>query len=121
MIEFYKDNDALAIRTDAGTDQEFLDGCAKLIGEMIEAKGKEGDWEFSLGFWLPQIVDIACSLRGYKADVVTKTVRSAGSSHFIGSSAAVMLSDRKEVVFRNEADKEHEGDEPQKKVSKAAK
>lgn len=98
MIEFYKDNDAMAIRTDAGTDSEFLEGCAKAMSEMIEQKAQAGDWEYALGFWLPQIVDIACSLKGYKSEVVTKTVRSAGSSHFISSTAVAILNDRKEVT-----------------------
>ena len=97
MIEFYKDNDAMAIRTDAETDTEFLDGCAKVMSEMIDQKMHSGEWEYALGFWLPQIVDIACSLRGYKSEVVRKTVRSAGSSHFISSTAVAVLNDRKEV------------------------
>jgi len=98
MIEFYKDSDAMAIRTDAVTDTEFLEGCAKALSEMIEQQAQAGDWEFSLGFWIPQIVDIACSLRGYKSEVVTRTVRSAGSSHFVASSAVAVLNDRKEVA-----------------------
>ena len=97
MIEFYKDGDAMAIRTDAATDSEFLDGCSSVISEMIE-KGLYGnDWEFQLGFWLPQIVDIACSLRGYKSEVVTRTMRSTGSSFFVGAKPTAVINERKEV------------------------
>jgi hypothetical protein len=99
MIEFYKNDDAMAIRTDAASDTEFLDGCAKAMAEMIEQQAQGGDWEYALGFWLPQIVDISCSLKGYKSDVVTRTVRSAGSSHFIQSTAVAILNDRKEVTI----------------------
>jgi hypothetical protein len=113
MIEFYKDNEAMAIRTDAATDTEFLDGCAKLIGEMIAKNGPDGDWEFSLSFWLPQIMDIACSLRGYKAEVVTRTVRSAGSSHFIAATPTAYLNDRKEVTIS-------ETEKPAAEMAKAA-
>lgn len=99
MIEFYKDNDAMAIRTDAITETELLEGCAKALSEMIEQKTIDGDWEYALGFWLPQIADLYCSLKGYKSEVVTRTVRSAGTSHFISSTALAVLDERKQVVI----------------------
>jgi hypothetical protein len=63
-----------------------------------------GDWEFQLAIWLPQVVDIACSLRGYKSDVVTRTMRSAGSSHFVGVKPEAVLNDKKQVqIYTNES------------------
>jgi hypothetical protein len=82
MIELYKDGDHMAILTDAPDELDFLSSLSQLLGEMIDAKLFEGDWEFQLGNWLPQIVDICCKYRGYKNDVSERRVLCAGNSGF---------------------------------------
>jgi len=78
MIEFFKNGDALAIRTDAQNETEFFDGLAEAITQMASGEMKN-DLEYHLRFWLPQAFEILCKLRGYKADVQEKRVLMAGA------------------------------------------
>jgi len=76
--EFFKDGDNLAIRTNASTFEEFVGSIAKGLAAMIEERRFEHDWEFQLERWIENAIDIACKLRGYKADVVEERVITAG-------------------------------------------
>jgi len=76
--EFFKSGDSMAIRTNARTEDDFIRSASEVLDEMIENERFAGDWEFQLFRWLPQIVDIACKLRGYKADVQEERVLIAG-------------------------------------------
>ncbi len=37
------------------------------------------DWQFQFDGWLPQIVEICCKYRGYKADIQQRILYSSGS------------------------------------------
>ena len=78
-VQFYKDGDTMGVRTTAPTSEEFLGECAEVLAGFIEGGSFEGDWDFQLRFWLPQIVEIACKLKGYKADVHEARVITAGT------------------------------------------
>lgn len=69
MIEFYKDGTNLSVATEATEPDAFLRAAAKALSEMIDSKAYEGQWQQQLDGWLPQIVEIACKLKGYKAEV----------------------------------------------------
>ena len=69
MIQLFKDGDRMAIVTDAPTEDQFIRAFSDLLSRMIDDGQYEGDWEFQLGFWLPQVVDICCQYRGYSRDV----------------------------------------------------
>lgn len=76
--EFFKNGDAMAIRTNAATEDEFIDSAAVILDRLIEGGKYDHDWDFQLTRWLRQIVDITCKLRGYKADVDEQRVLTAG-------------------------------------------
>ena len=107
MIKLFKDGDCMAISTDAKNEQEFITEISDLFSQMIRdgqfmfysisgedpsqilpIDGKmtteilnmlfENDWGFQFAYWLPQIVDICCKLRGYKNDVFEKRILIAG-------------------------------------------
>jgi len=78
MIELFKDGDNMAIRTDASSEDEFIDGFTELLAHMIEKGMYETDWEFQLRFWLPCFVEICCKLRGYKASVKEQRILTSG-------------------------------------------
>lgn len=52
----------------------------RILSEKIAAHEFDmgNDWAFQLERWLPQLVDICCKLRGYKADVHEERVIVAG-------------------------------------------
>jgi hypothetical protein len=77
--EFFKSGDAMSIRTNAATEADFLASVAEGLTSLIEGGKFAGDWDFQLRYWLPQIVDITCKLRGYKADVDEQRVLIAGA------------------------------------------
>jgi hypothetical protein len=79
MTKLYKNGDQMGISTDAVDESQFMGQITTLLAEMVEAKTYEGDWEFQLGYWLPNIVDICCKMRGYKVDVLEKRWICAGS------------------------------------------
>ncbi len=79
-LKLYKDGDQMAIQTDARDESEFTHAFVALLADMIENKKYEHDWEFQLGFWLPQYVEICCKYRGYKTSVEERRVLIAGSS-----------------------------------------
>ncbi len=74
----YKDGDRMAIETDADTEGMFLEDFAVALEELIETGRHEHDWEFQFRFWLPEMVDICCAYRGYKNEVVKRTLYIAG-------------------------------------------
>lgn len=76
--EFFKNGDAMAIRTNATTEEEFISSASEVLGDLIDTGKYNGDWEFQLSRWLRQVVDITCKLRGYKADVEEQRVITAG-------------------------------------------
>ena len=83
MIELYKDGNVMGIATDEKTEPQFIEEISQLLGELIEEKEYEHDWEFQFFHWLPQIVDICCKYRGYKApDVDERILYIAGDRIF---------------------------------------
>jgi hypothetical protein len=101
MIEFFKNGDALAIRTDAQTENEFFDGLADAIQQMSNGEMKN-DLEYHLRFWLPQAFEILCKLRGYKADVQEKRILMAGA-RFVPELPALRVGREGEVPTEKEA------------------
>jgi hypothetical protein len=94
-IELFKDGDQFGIVTDATTEREFVQGFSELLGGLISDDvvaafestpggsvldvngGHYGtDWWFQLSYWLPQMIEIACALRGHESDA--RRVLSAG-------------------------------------------
>lgn len=69
MIEFYKDGTNLAVATECTEPDAFLRAASKALSEMIDSKKYDKQWQQQLDGWLPQIVEIACKLKGYKAEV----------------------------------------------------
>jgi len=79
LIVLHKDGDNMAIETDAKDEGDFLQSMGALLSQAIDAGDFAGDWEFQFSFWLPQMVDICCKLRGYKNEVHERRVLIAGS------------------------------------------
>jgi hypothetical protein len=95
IVQLHKDGDNMAISTNAATEQEFMGEIASLLALKIHAGDHEGDWEFQLERWLPQIVNVCCKLRGYKADVTEHRVIVAGQ--WFPSDMVQAFTRRKEV------------------------
>lgn len=79
MVELYKDSDRFGIKTSCSDAPEFLTSTSELLAQMIESGKYDGDWEFVLRGWLPQLVEVACKLKGYRADVVEQKLIIAGT------------------------------------------
>lgn len=79
-VKFFKDGDAMSIETTCTTLESFMSHCGEALAALIERRAFETDWAFQLGFWLPQIVEIASKLKGYKADVYVEQVIRCGDS-----------------------------------------
>ena len=77
-VQLFKDGDSMAIMTDAKDERQFTDEFVALLARMIDEDSFEGDWEFQLGYWLPQFVALCCKYRGYKADVMERRMLIAG-------------------------------------------
>lgn len=94
-VELYKEGDRLAILTNATNEYDFFESFCDLLGRMIEEDVYAGrddnfeedgpplphfgnDWDFQLRYWLPEMVDIVCKLRGYKNEVHESRLLVAG-------------------------------------------
>lgn len=83
VVRLHKDGDVMGISTDALTEEAFyhalIPALSKAIEDYVPSPEREGfDVEFQFERWIPQIVEIACKLRGYKADVQEHRVLVAG-------------------------------------------
>ena len=95
MIEFHKDGNEMAIVTDEDAEASFFEAAARALASMIDDKKFDGDWEFQLAAWLPQLTDIAAKLRGYKSDVIEKRLIQSGN--ISANALLVRLTDRGEL------------------------
>lgn len=78
MLEIYKDGEKIGLMTDAGTEEEFRRAFAGVLAGLL-TQGKLGeDADFHLGGLLTQYAEVVCKLRGYKANVRTRTLIEAG-------------------------------------------
>ena len=89
MIRLYKTEDSIGISTDCKDTSTFLKQLSALLAHMIEGGLCQGSIELQLSFWLPQVVEICCKLRGHKADV---TERGDLLLTCIGETAAMVAS-----------------------------
>jgi hypothetical protein len=78
VVKFHKDGNSMAISTDAASEAEFMAAVVETLAAKIDSLEHATDWEFQLERWLPQIVNVCCKLRGYKADVTEHRVIVAG-------------------------------------------
>jgi hypothetical protein len=75
VVRFHRNEKSTAISTNASTEQEFMAAIASAVA--VEVIGST-DPEEILANLLPQIVEIACKLRGYKSNVTEHRVIIAG-------------------------------------------
>ena len=97
MIELFKEGSVMAIRTDAANAAEFWQQFSALLAKLIDEGTYAEDWDFHLQRWFPQAFEIACKLRGYKAEVSEMRVLTAGD--FIPPMATAKLDDHNQVHF----------------------
>ncbi len=101
MIELYKDGDHMAIKTDCLDERDFIQELSAFLNQLIYEGEYEGDWEFQLRWWLPQVIDIACAYRGYKAPVEKRTIYITGSRLVQAKGPAHTWDPRKEAQAEN--------------------
>lgn len=101
MIKLYKSGDTMGIETDCLSTDDFLRQVATLLSGMIDNGMHEGDWEFQLHLWLPQIVEIACKLKGYKADVKEQRILMAGDAFTMGAPLDASIDNRGKVECKS--------------------
>jgi len=77
-VKLYRKDQAFCIETTHTEVVPFLSETAKALSQMIEEHWVADEWDELLGHWLPQIVEIASKLKGYKADVTVEQVTRAG-------------------------------------------
>lgn len=73
-VQFFKDGDSMAIVTDGNDEREFMAQAAAGLAQESDRP----EYERELAVWLPQIVDIVCKMRGYKANVTERRLLMAG-------------------------------------------
>jgi hypothetical protein len=79
FVKLYRDGDSVAIQTNTTDESQFVRQASLALGEALENPAREGRADALLALWIPQIVDICASLRGYKAPLVDQqVVRTAG-------------------------------------------
>lgn len=78
IVKFYKDGHNMSVSTNASSEEEFMAEAVKQLSEIVQRREYDNDWEYQLQRWLPQIVDVCCKLRGYKAAVHEERVIVAG-------------------------------------------
>lgn len=71
-VRLHRDGDQFAVSTNTDNERDFIDGASSALAGL-DCDANE------LSKWLPLLVDVACKLRGYKADVVEKRVIIAGA------------------------------------------
>jgi hypothetical protein len=78
-VRLYKDGDKMGIMTDISDERDFIDKISRAFSQMIETGMQDNDWYFQFVHWLPCIIDICGSMRGYKTNVRKLTETYAGA------------------------------------------
>ena len=78
-VRLYRTDKDFAIVTDATEEPRFLEAAATALARLGANGNADADPDLEIRAYLPQVVDIACRLRGYKApNVVEKRILSIG-------------------------------------------
>lgn len=75
VVRLHKEREQYAVSTNAITPESFLAAASSQVSEVLTLNS---DSAKHLAAWLPQLVEIACKLKGYKADVTESRVTVAG-------------------------------------------
>lgn len=86
-VRLHREGSQFAISTNADNERDFIDGASHAIGRLLS---ESLDME-QIAHWLPLVVDVACKLRGYKADVIEKRLIVAGA--WLPSDAVAVVSE----------------------------
>jgi len=100
MIKLFKCGDNMGISTDAQDEWEFLSQFSELLSGLINEGKYKNDWQFHLNSWLPQMIEICCKYRGYKANVQESRILSIGG--FLPTEVEVAsIDDRHKMNFNS--------------------
>lgn len=69
-VKLYQDGDSVAISTNVVDEADFMRRAASALADVVNENPGDPANETRLLNWLPQITDIVCKLRGYKAPLV---------------------------------------------------
>lgn len=108
MIEFFKDGNCMALRTDCKDEDEFVSQFCTALDRMISDGSYMNDWDFQLSHWLPQFVELVCAYRGYKTDASKEIVLAVGD-RMLGERPAHVHDPDRERLGKIEFDKANEG------------
>jgi len=97
-VKLYKDGDRMAIMTDISDEADFIDKVSTALNELIGNGAYSGDWHFQLVGWLPCIVEICASIRGYKANVRKVTETYAGWTNSIDDPPVIAVDGKGRIV-----------------------
>jgi hypothetical protein len=78
VLHLYKSGKEFAIRTDLAEEDEFIQKFSGLLEQAVVSGKYNGDLQFQFVGWLSNFIEIICKIRGYKAEVTSKTVMMAG-------------------------------------------
>jgi hypothetical protein len=67
-VKLHQDGKQVAISTNAETEPDFIRGAAEALCSLQSAMTTE-----EMAAWLPQVVDVCCTIRGYKAPLVQES------------------------------------------------
>jgi hypothetical protein len=76
MVKFFKDGKALALQTDAQTEQHFTRDFAIALQDFMTGQNFEGQHEIET--YLHNFAEICCKMRGYKAEVKEQRLLTVG-------------------------------------------
>jgi len=94
MLHLYKDGDHMGILTDIEDEARFVEKFSVLLARIVEDGTYAGDWEMQFAHWLPAYNEIVAKLKGYKANVRTRTVMEAGEFTPTQISLVAMLDEK---------------------------
>lgn len=78
-LAFYRDGNHFCLEARHEKADDFLGDCAEDLCRLLREAPTEGDAHIMAQAWLPQIVEIACKLKGYQAEVVIEQIIRAGA------------------------------------------
>jgi hypothetical protein len=102
-VKLWKEGDHMGIETNASDIKDFQYLMAEALSTLIENKRFEGDWMFQLELWIPNMLEIAYALKGYKSDVEKDTIIRAGDVLYSEKDVVINTSEKELEKITNGA------------------
>ena len=98
---FFKDGNNMGISTTSRDAEEFIYEVSQILSAMIDRRLYEGDWEFQLSYWIPDIVHLVEQL---KANRDSRRYHESGNTNQRDLVARLYDTSHVEIVSRHSPD-----------------